>query len=1183
MVRVSEKFLKQITLLAKDGNPTVDASNSRITKAADPTDPQDLVTKRYVDSFSLNSLSDVNIPSASQGDVLYRNNTEWVVLPPGDDGYFLQTQGIGNNPQWMIAPVLSIFSRTGYVSSEFGDYNSNQIINSSVVAGSSVSEAINTIASNIARSGSGTVIGPISSVENSIARWSSSDGYYIKDSNILIDNSNNITGVHNLTMSGNITITGTVDGRDISADATTFNSHISNTSNPHNTSLSNLIDVDLTGIAQGDILYRNGTEWVVLPAGSDGYYLQTQGSGANPIWTAAGNITGSVSSTDNALVRWDGNTGTNIQNSNILIDDSNNITGVLTIDGYNLYTEIQLLHLHGSRHNPGGSDPITTAAPNTSLSSSSTNAVGSANSLSRSDHSHALDITNGTISTVNAGDTASQGSGTGFSLRDHQHAVATAVAVAIGTTNAEGTSTSLARADHTHQVTGLSIASQAQGSTLYYNGSSWVVLPAGTNGQYLQTQGSSANPRWTTINLDGYMQGLASVLGISNSAGAYNINMNTHSITNVGTELFTPQSAGSLTYQEGLLFYDNQDRTLAFFGNVLGDQVNIGQEIVLYVQNDGTSTLTNGQPVYISGEIGNRPLVKLADYSTTYSFNVAGLVNSAIAPGAKGYISSVGLVHNINTSTWLTGTRLYLGLSGELTSTPPNVEVQLFVGTVTYSHPTQGIISCFPRTVRQKFSDGYFQIYDNIDNSKKISFELSNISNAITRTLTVPNRDITLGNVLGPAALSSTNTGIAVWDGTTGQLLKNSSVLIDASNNITGATTVDGYNLYNEFQSLHLHHTRHENNGADEINVAGLSGVLADAQKLTIKSSNTIIGTRPALNFLEGANATVSIVDNSVNNTVDITITGAGNVLSSGSVTDKTIAIWNGMAGLNIEDSLVAIQTDGYMKFLQSSAGIHFGNELFLTAEMSSVTRNILEYHDSSTNLSIGNGYVQNLILKAGNGSASNSLNLSYNNCILGSNLNIGAHALSIGTNVASYGDIRLGTVFNLCSLNNDGITSNSLLSYNAFGGSTLGFLGMGGDNLQEFNIRANDIVKLQIGGASSYFSLTATQGTLNTKLDLVSNPLLRCTYTGTGSSTSTGTAHSYGPLDVSTYINSYLYLAESETFTYEKNRNPDLSMPYTDIPSNGCVRFCQSGEYVVLSRFGGNGSVICETILNYV
>jgi len=61
------------------------------------------------------------------------------------------------------------------------------------------------------------------------------------------------------------------------------------------------------------------------------------------------------------------------------------------------------------------------------------------------------DTTSGAISTVNAGDSAVEGSGAGLSRRDHQHAVSTAAAVELtDATNAEGGAASLARSDHTH-------------------------------------------------------------------------------------------------------------------------------------------------------------------------------------------------------------------------------------------------------------------------------------------------------------------------------------------------------------------------------------------------------------------------------------------------------------------------------------------------------------------------------------------------------------------------------------------------------------------------------------------------------------------------------------------------------------------------------------------------------------
>lgn len=56
-------------------------------------------------------------------------------------------------------------------------------------------------------------------------------------------------------------------------------------------------DLNLTGQAQGDILYFNGTNWVRLPAGTAGQRLETQGAGANPTWeNEQSNLTGDVTS-----------------------------------------------------------------------------------------------------------------------------------------------------------------------------------------------------------------------------------------------------------------------------------------------------------------------------------------------------------------------------------------------------------------------------------------------------------------------------------------------------------------------------------------------------------------------------------------------------------------------------------------------------------------------------------------------------------------------------------------------------------------------------------------------------------------------------------------------------------------------------------------------------------------------
>jgi mucin-19 len=76
--------------------------------------------------------------------------------------------------------------------------------------------------------------------------------------------------------------------------------------------LAALSDVTLTSPTNGQSLAYNGTAWVNSAAGS-------------------GDVTGAASSTDNAVVRFDGTTGKAIQNSTVTLDDNGNFVNVNAI------------------------------------------------------------------------------------------------------------------------------------------------------------------------------------------------------------------------------------------------------------------------------------------------------------------------------------------------------------------------------------------------------------------------------------------------------------------------------------------------------------------------------------------------------------------------------------------------------------------------------------------------------------------------------------------------------------------------------------------------------------------------------------------------------------------------------------------------------------------------------------
>lgn len=96
--------------------------------------------------------------------------------------------------------------------------------------------------------------------------------------------------------------------------------------------------LDMISSTRGTILYRGASTWSVLAPGATNEYLRSGGVGADPYWfvpPGAGDVVGPASSTDNAVVRYDGTTGKFVQNSGVIIDDSANVS---TTGTYNKVT-----------------------------------------------------------------------------------------------------------------------------------------------------------------------------------------------------------------------------------------------------------------------------------------------------------------------------------------------------------------------------------------------------------------------------------------------------------------------------------------------------------------------------------------------------------------------------------------------------------------------------------------------------------------------------------------------------------------------------------------------------------------------------------------------------------------------------------------------------------------------------
>jgi hypothetical protein len=132
--------------------------------------------------------------------------------------------------------------------------------------------------------------------------------------------------------------------------------------------------------------------------------------------------------------------------------------------------------------------------PITSLSATTTNESGSANSDSRSDHSHAL--LTGVVSSQVPDQTAATGSSANLARADHIHNIPTGVPSSIGSANAQGTSvTAFVKQDHVHQgIHSLKVnaGSQRFGDIALLNGTGITIIDDGAGNFSFTTAGANS-------------------------------------------------------------------------------------------------------------------------------------------------------------------------------------------------------------------------------------------------------------------------------------------------------------------------------------------------------------------------------------------------------------------------------------------------------------------------------------------------------------------------------------------------------------------------------------------------------------------------------------------------------------------------------------------------------------------
>jgi hypothetical protein len=153
-------------------------------------------------------------------------------------------------------------------------------------------------------------------------------------------------------------------------------------------------------------------------------------------------------------------------------------------------------------------------------------------------------------------------------------------------------------------------------------------------------------------------------------------------------------TTATVTPAAGRLYFNDGEGGLSYMlkgGNVVQE---VGQSQQVLVYNGTGATLNKGQVVYSNGAQGQRPTVALAlATSDATSARTLGIVAESIANGAEGWVTSLGIIENINTSAFTAGAQLYLSGStaGGLTATKPVAPIHMvYVARCIKSNASSG-------------------------------------------------------------------------------------------------------------------------------------------------------------------------------------------------------------------------------------------------------------------------------------------------------------------------------------------------------------------------------------------------------------------------------------------------------------------------------------------------------------
>ena len=183
--------------------------------------------------------------------------------------------------------------------------------------------------------------------------------------------------------------------------------------------------------------------------------------------------------------------------------------------------------------------------------------------------------------------------------------------------------------------------------------------------------------------------------------GNLTVTGNTILNSTTATTLYTDYIDFNTTYSGqtlpvGRLQWDDGNGTLVLGLKGGNSNLELGLENMALCFNAESTTLTAGTIVYVSGSQGNRPAIKRALATNDgYSVTTLGMVSESILSGAEGFVTTYGMVNNLNTNGLTGGTALWLSPTdpGGFTSTKPKgPDHTVLIAYVVRVHPSVGSV-----------------------------------------------------------------------------------------------------------------------------------------------------------------------------------------------------------------------------------------------------------------------------------------------------------------------------------------------------------------------------------------------------------------------------------------------------------------------------------------------------------